>query len=142
MWTKCRIWADGEEICPKKLLLCSVANGRYVGGQYKCAPKGSNDDGLLEVCIIKCISHFKFVSLLGPYTKGEHLDMDKFKKIIVYRQAKKVHIESPAPLRFSLDGEILALQNFDIEVVPSAIRFAVPAKLAKTFVKEEEHAAL
>ena len=68
--------------------------------------------------------------------------MDKFKKIIVYRQAKKVHIESPAPLRFSLDGEILALQNFDIEVVPSAIRFAVPAKLAKTFVKEANHAAL
>ncbi len=137
MWSRCRIWADGEEICPKKMLLCSVANGRYVGGQYKCAPKGSNDDGLLEVCIVKCISHFKFVSLLGPYTKGEHLDSEKFKNILVYRQAKKVHIKATPKFRYSLDGELLSNEEFDIEIAPAAVRFAVPAKLAS----KEESAA-
>ncbi len=132
MATKCTITVDDKEvICPKKLLLCSVANGRYVGGQYKCAPKGRNDDGLLEVCVIKVMSHFKFVSLLGPYTKGLHLDMEKFEKILVYRQVKKVHVKATPKFQLSLDGEIIGSEEFDIEIAPAAVRFAVPAKLAK-----------
>ena len=137
MWTNCTITADGEVISPKRLLLCSVANGRYVDGQYKVAPRGTNDDGLLEVTVVKCISHFKFVSLLGPYTKGEHLDMPKFQKILVYRQAKKVHVKAKKNFKYSLDGEIINCPDFDIEIAPGAIRFAVPAKLAKV----EENAA-
>lgn len=138
MWTKCEVTADGEVISPKRLLLCSVANGRYVGGQYKVAPRGTNDDGLLEVTVVKCISHFKFVSLLGPYTKGEHLDMEKFQKILVYRQVKKVHVKAGKKFQFSLDGEIIGNPEFDIEIVPSSVRFAVPAKLADKFVKAEK----
>ena len=138
MWTNCTITADGEVISPKRLLLSSVSNGRYVGGQYKVAPRGTNDDGLLEVTVVKCISHFKFVSLLGPYTKGEHLDMPKFQKILVYRQAKKVHVKAKKNFKYSLDGEIINCPEFDIEIAPGAIRFAVPAKLAKV----EENAAV
>ena len=137
MWTNCTVTADGEVISPKRLLLCSVANGRYVGGQYKVAPRGTNDDGLLEVTVVKCISHFKFVSLLGPYTAGEHLDMPKFQNILVYRQAKKIHVKGKKNFMYSLDGEIINTPEFDIEVVPGAIRFAVPAKLA---AKNEEAA--
>ena len=138
MGTSCTITADGEVICPKKLLLCSVANGRYVGGQYKVAPKGTNDDGLLEVTVVKCISHFKFVSLLGPYTKGEHLDMEKFKNILTYRQVKKLHVKAKPGFKYSLDGEIIENPEFDIEIAPGAVRFAVPAKLAG----KKEHAAV
>lgn len=143
MWTNCEVSCDGEVISPKRLLLCSVANGRYVGGQYKVAPKGTNNDGLLEVTVVKCISHFKFISLLGPYTKGEHLDMEKFKDILVYRQAKKVHVKAKKEnFQFSLDGEIITMNDFDIEIVPAAVKFAVPANIAKGFVKGENYAAV
>lgn len=144
MWTNCTITADGEEICSKKFLLCSVANGKYVGGQYQCAPRSKNDDGLLEVCVIKTISHPKFVSILKPYTLGKLLDIPKHQKIVTYRQAKKVHVKAKkSGFQFSLDGEIVAMDEFDIEIVPGALRFAVPAKLAnKQAITEEIHAAL
>ena len=46
------VTADGELLDTKgKALLCTVANGQYVGGSFKCAPRAKTDDGLLEVCL-------------------------------------------------------------------------------------------
>ena len=33
------------------MLLCTVANGQYVGGSYRCAPRSRYDDGLAEICM-------------------------------------------------------------------------------------------
>ena len=95
MRTKCRIFADGEKIAAKEILQCTVANGRYVGGSFKCAPRSLNDDGLLEVCCVKPIFPFRFFPLIGPYSKGEQLEARRFRKIVTYRQSKKIEISAP-----------------------------------------------
>ncbi len=119
--------ADGETLNPGgKALLCTVANGQYVGGSFKCAPRAKTDDGLIEVCLIKPISRLRFVKILKPYTNGEHLDREDMKDIVVYRQAKKVEVTAPAGFAYSLDGEIIYEDKFTVEIVPGAIRFAAP----------------
>ena len=119
--------ADGETLNPDgKALLCTVANGQYVGGSFKCAPRAKTDDGLIEVCLIKPISRLRFVKILKPYTNGEHLDREDMKDIVVYRQAKKVEITAPAGFAYSLDGEIIYEDKFTVEIVPGAIQFAAP----------------
>ena len=119
--------ADGETLNPDgKALLCTVANGQYVGGSFKCAPRAKTDDGLIEVCLIKPISRLRFVKILKPYTNGEHLDREDMKDIVVYRQAKKVEITAPAGFAYSLDGEIIYEDKFTVEIAPGAIRFAAP----------------
>ena len=128
MKTKCVVSVDGEALNENKMLLCTVANGKYVGGSFCCAPRSANDDGLLEVCLVKPISRITFVRLLGSYTKGEHLDDARFEKKIVYRRGKSVHVKAEEGFAFSLDGEIVQKNDFTIEVCPSAIRFAVPAE--------------
>ena len=95
--TMCKIVADGEILAEKKILLGGVANGQYVGGAYKCAPYSDNEDGLLEVHAIKPISLIKFISLIGKYKEGKHLDDPKLKKIIKYKRAKNVVIDATAP---------------------------------------------
>ena len=128
MRTRCTVYADGEKLNDGKICLCTIANGRYVGGSYKCAPRSSNEDGLLEVCLIKPISRFKFMKLKKSYTVGEHLDDPQFKDIIVYRRAKQVVIEGKKGFCVSLDGEILEGEKIVVENKPQAIRFVVPEK--------------
>lgn len=126
MKTKCRIIADDEVMIENKLLLGGIANGKYVGGAYKCAPYSDNEDGLLEVCIVKPINIFRFASLIGKYKEGKHLDNPKLRKIIKYKQAKKVVIEAKDNFKICLDGEIYIGPNFEIENMKQVLRFIKP----------------
>ncbi len=127
MKNECTVYVDGEKLNDGKILLCTVSNGRYVGGAFCCAPHSQNDDGLLEVCLVKPISRFTFIKLIGVYTEGKHIDDPRFKNIISYRRGKSVRVEAPEGFAYTLDGEIVEENNFTIEICPRAIRFAVPA---------------
>lgn len=127
MKSQCTVYADGERLNDGKMLLCTVANGQYVGGAFRCAPRAKCDDGLIEVCLVRPISRLRFVKLLGPYTNGEHLDDPQFQDIITYRQAKSVEIQAGAGFAYSLDGEIIYSDRFTVEMVPAALNFAAPA---------------
>ncbi len=123
----CRVKVDGEEINPDgNILLCTIANGQYVGGSFRCAPRSLDNDGLLEVCLVKPISVLAFASLIKVYTEGTHLNDSRFAKILEYRQGKKIEIDAPDGFIYSFDGELICQNHFTVEVVPRAIRFAVP----------------
>lgn len=127
MRNRCKVTVDGERIGGKDvMLLCTVSNGSYVGGSFKCAPRSLNDDGLLEVCYVKPLSRLKFVQLVALYQAGEHLDSAKFKEIILYRRGKKVDIEAPEGFLLCIDGDIIEGTDFTIEAMNKAIKFAVP----------------
>ena len=123
----CRVEVDGELLNEKEeLLLCTIANGQYVGGSYRCAPRSKNDDGELEVCVMQPISIFKFVSFSNVYKEGNHLDDERFKPFMRYKKGKSIHVQAPVGFFYSLDGEIVHENDFTAEVIPSATRFIVP----------------
>lgn len=127
MKNACKVTVDGELLNPDgNILLCTIANGQYVGGSFRCAPRSIDNDGVLEVCLVKPISVLTFVSLIKVYTEGTHLDDDRFAKILKYRRGKKIEIEAPEGFIYSFDGELIRQNKFTVEVVPNAIRFAVP----------------
>ncbi|MCR5783870.1 MAG: diacylglycerol kinase family lipid kinase [Clostridia bacterium] len=121
------VTADGEVLNPEgKALLCTLANGQYVGGSFRCAPRAKTDDGLIDVCIIRPISRLRFVKILGTYTEGKHLDDPAMSDIVIYRQAKKIEVSAPAGFAYSLDGEIIYENKFTVEIAEGAINFAAP----------------
>lgn len=127
MKNPCRVSADGEELNPAgTILLCTVANGQYVGGSYRCAPRSLDNDGMLEVCLVRPISIFTFLKLMNDYKEGTHLDNPAFKKFMVYRRAKSVTVSAPDNFVYSLDGELVTGGEFTVEVLPRALRFVVP----------------
>ena len=127
MRNKCTVTVDGETINPEgELLLCTIANGQYVGGAFRCAPRSINNDGLLEVCLVRPVSHLKFIKLIGGYQAGTHLEDPRFERYIEYRRGRKIEIEAPEGFLYSFDGELIRQNKFTVEVVPQAIRFAVP----------------
>ncbi len=137
MKNSCTVFVDGEQLNDGKMLLCTVANGSYVGGNYCCAPHSDNTDGLLEVCLVRPISRFTFIKLIGVYRDGTHLDDPRFHNIISYRRGKSVRVQAPEGFAFLLDGEIVEQNDFTIEICPAAIRFAVPAPKADGSAEDE-----
>lgn len=121
------VWADGKRITGKRMLLCTLGNNDHVGGEFYCSPKASNDDGLIEVGLCRCISLLRFLSVMDDYRKGTHLDNPKFNGIFTYRRAKNVRIHSDRPIELCLDGEMLPGQDFDVSIIPQAVSFIIPA---------------
>ena len=71
------VFADGEKLNEKQMLLATLAQGQFVGGQFKCAPKSDNTDGLIDVCVLKTMTFLGLGMIIGTYTKGKHLDRRK-----------------------------------------------------------------
>lgn len=125
-YNKIFVEADGEKMNKKSMLLCTLANGQYVGGQFHCAPKSKCNDGLIDVCLIDKMCLFRFLKILKPYTNGEHLNNKKYEKFVHYKQCKKVKISSKKDFYICLDGEMVYGNNFEVEICPSAVNFAIP----------------
>ncbi len=128
---KCRVFVDGEQIGTDKMLLCTVGNGKYVGGKYKCAPFSDNADGLLEICHVNPISRARFITLISAYVNGTHLQDERFKKIVNYRRGQVVEVESlrGKEMHYSIDGELNFASKFKVEILPKALKFIVPKKV-------------
>ena len=118
------IYADGEKLNEKQLLLCTLAQGNYVGGKFYCAPKSNNADGLIDVCVLKTMTLLGLGLIIGPYTEGKHLN--KKKKKIIYRQAKEVKIVAPNDIDLCVDGEMIRGKEFDAVIVPHSLNVVVP----------------
>ena len=127
-FNKIIVKADGEQLNKKKMLLCTLAHGSYVGGKFKCAPESVNDDGLIDVCLLRCRSLFGFLGILGPYTDGKHLSTPKIRKTLVYKRSKEIEIEAPKAVDICVDGEMIKGSNFKVKVVPGAVKFVIPAE--------------
>lgn len=126
MKNPCRMTVDGEVWHEGDLLLAGVANGRYDGGGYRCAPRAVADDGLLEVMAIGPMSIPRFAKMIGGYERGTHLDDPRLQDVLRYRRGRRITIESPRPFFIATDGELLRGNCFDVECLHRAVRFAVP----------------
>lgn len=126
--TNVKVTADGEVIHDGDILLCTVANAQYIGGSYRCAPYSSNDDGLLDLCLVNPIGRIGLLKLIKIYERGEHLCDPRFKDLIVFRRAKKIQIDGDADFCITVDGETFPNAHPTIEVLPKSVRLALPPK--------------
>jgi len=157
----CTVWADGQRISlspapPKgretkksfpsgedlgearsydRILLCTAANGTHVGGSYCCAPRSQNDDGLMEVCLVRPLPRLKFLRLMDGYKRGTHLDDPRFAPHITYCRARTLTIEGPEGFCVSLDGELLHATHIEVENIPHAVTFIKPAEGKNRFAR-------
>ncbi len=113
-------WRHGDT------LLATLANGRYAGGGFLCAPRSLNDDGMIEVTAIRPISIVRFASIIKYYKNGEYLDHPKLQDIVSHCRGQRVTIESDRLFYIGIDGELLHGNSFEIENLPRTLRFIVP----------------
>lgn len=118
------VFGDGEKLNEKELLLATVSNGQFVGGKFWASPKSLNNDGLLDVVIIKTMTFLGLGLFIGPYTKGKHLNRKN--KKVVYKRVKEVEVVSATPIDMCVDGEMYKGKKFNLKIKPSAVKFVLP----------------
>lgn len=121
-----KVTIDDEVFYDGKVTMVACANSVCYGGSYHCAPLAKIDDNILDVCVVKKVSIPTFAKLAKIYQRGEHLENEKAKKCISYKQGKKVLIEVDAETSYSIDGELGKSNNVLLEIVNSAINFVIP----------------
>ncbi|MBR1851268.1 MAG: YegS/Rv2252/BmrU family lipid kinase [Bacteroidales bacterium] len=125
---RCQITIDGQPFHDGPLLLCSFANGQYVGGAYRCAPRSQNDDGLLDICLVSPTTIVRFAKLINIYRAGNHLDDPSCTDLMHYRRGRVVEISAAQPIHLVADGELISADHFCIENLHQAITFVSPAE--------------
>ena len=117
---------DNGEVLEDEYTLTTIANGRYCGGGYMSNPIASLYDGMMDVCVIKKVARPTFISLIGCYRKGKHLDKKRTQKLITYTQEKHYKMEFDNPVPICIDGEIKGAKTINFSVIPCGLNFVVP----------------
>lgn len=116
---------DGKKCsCKGELLLCLIANGKYYGGGFKCAPHAKLDDGVLELIYVKNLDLLTFFKFVVGFKSGKHIMKNgkvdpKYSEWITYKRVTSVKFKNIGTI--CADGEILTMTDVDVDVVPSAI---------------------
>lgn len=125
-YNRIKITADGQRIAKGFMVLCTLANGKRVGGEFYCAPYAKVDDGLIDVCYFRAMSLLRFLMLISLYRKGEHIGSKQGKNKVLYRQAREVTVSSKDLIDIYIDGELLPGSHFDIKILPGALPLRLP----------------
>ena len=112
-----------NKIIKNDMYLIAVANGKCYGGGIKIAPNAIIDDGLLDIYAIKKPRLHRLIRFLPKVVTGK--DVSGIEEII-YTKVKKMRVKSKDDIIVNIDGEIVALNEINFEIVDKAIKVVVP----------------
>lgn len=104
-----------------EIVVGAVCNGRQAGGGQVLAPEAYIDDGLMDVVVVLAFPILRidqvFSELSNPAESGE---------FIKYFQTPWLEAGGKEPIPVNLDGEPYSHPEVRLEVIPNALRLAVP----------------
>lgn len=118
-----KVYIDGKKI-EKKLLLTTVANGRFYGGGMQPAPQADICDGLLDISLIIPINIFKILAFFPRMIKGTHVSMEE----VSLFTGRKVEIECDKDISINADGEIFKGRKVTFELQKGGISVVMPSE--------------
>lgn len=106
---------DGET---EEVLFVAACNGdRFAGGMH-LAPESRSDDGLLDICVLRKMNIFNFISLLPRFIKGRHLDSP----FVRYFRTPWLVCEAERDTILNIDGELGSGTPVKFVSLPGALR--------------------
>lgn len=97
-------------------LVCSVANGRFIGGGIPICPAAEIDDGKLNLVLIKSRHRWQ----IPFYLPGLMMARDLHFAITTHRLVSSVRIEGEN-LRVNIDGEIRPMSEVEFRINPGSL---------------------
>ncbi|HET6628926.1 MAG TPA: diacylglycerol kinase family protein [Woeseiaceae bacterium] len=108
----------GEQRYDGPVTLISISNGPWVGGLFNIVPSALNDDGELDLLVVKPVSRFRVLMLLPKLLGGNHMREPE----VVHARMQACEIETAEPMPSHLDGEMQAPQTrFRVELQAGAL---------------------
>jgi YegS/Rv2252/BmrU family lipid kinase len=118
-----KLTIDDNEVIELNTTLTAVTNGRCFGSSFWLTPMAEITDGELNVVIASALSRVGIVQIIPLLMKGTHLNHPA----VSFRKARKVVIESAAPMTMEADGEMPFhdARRMQIEILPKRLRVMV-----------------
>ncbi len=113
--TRLTLTADGEKT-EGQFLICSIANGRYIGGGIPICPEANIRDGMLDLVTIRNIRKWQ----IPLYLPGLMMSKDLKFKITSHRRVSEVLLEGN-DLRINIDGDIVSMSRADFRINPGSL---------------------
>lgn len=120
---KLRVSIDGKITCDQKILLATIANGKFYGGGIPIAPDAIVNDARADIYLVEDLSLFKILWVLPKLFRAKHHEI---KEVRIYR-GQEVVIECDQLFKLNIDGEIVTTNQVEMKVVPHALQVVVPA---------------
>ncbi|MCH8804611.1 MAG: diacylglycerol kinase family lipid kinase [Planctomycetes bacterium] len=116
-----RVVADGEEVCNEPALVFVGNISRYAIG-LRILRRARWDDGLLDVCVIRCKHHARLLGHAWRALLNRHVEHP----LVSYHQVRRVELESEQRLALQSDGDPAGELPARVEIAPGAINMYVP----------------
>ncbi|MEX2582352.1 MAG: YegS/Rv2252/BmrU family lipid kinase [Gemmatimonadota bacterium] len=114
--------SNGEVVYDGEFLLYAVGNGCKTGGGNYLTPLASLTDGLLDLAIVKGLTHAEFLRFLPNLRSGTHVESEH----VVYTQLSELLVDPEEELSVNADGEPIDASTFEYRVLPGALRLVAP----------------
>lgn len=109
-------WTVDGEAGEQDVLLCAVANGRYIGGGIPICPKADPDDGLLDFIVVENKPRWMIPFYLPGLLMGRVLRFPFTK----HRRCREVTMSSPG-MHLNVDGEVQLVDQVRFSVLPGRL---------------------
>lgn len=108
----------------RDILSLTVNNQPFLGKNFLVSPGAANDDGQLDVCLIrKPKGRWRTLMVVLKTLSGKHLALPHVESW----RTDRLTVESETPLRFLSDGEVApASKRHNIRIFPRALNVIVP----------------
>jgi diacylglycerol kinase family enzyme len=113
---------DGRELVKNECGMAFVGNLSQYGTGFPVLVHARPDDGLLDVCIVKCKSRHRLIRMFLTAAAGEHIHEED----VIYRKGKHVEIDSPVEMPLQIDGDPAGHTPVRIDLLPVRLPFIVP----------------
>lgn len=119
---RARFNAGAELLYEGEFLLFAVGNARRTGGGVRLTGAAELGDGLLDLCVVRGMSHLEFVRIAPQLRSGEHVEHPQ----VIYRQVSSVTVEATEEMQVNVDGEPLTGSLFEYGIAPGALELVTP----------------
>lgn len=112
-----RVEIGDDQVMEGDYMLCSIANGKYVGGGIPIAKQADVTDGLLDILVVDAVPRWKIPFYLPAIMLGL---LPSRKPAHLYK-ADKCRLSSPG-MRLNLDGEVLPIDDTTFTLETDALK--------------------
>lgn len=117
---KIRMRIDDGQPFELTTVMAAAMNGTTFGGSFKVTPDARIDDGLLDLLLVDALGRLEILGLVPRILRGTHGSDPRLKLL----KARRMEIQSQAPLLVEVDGELpfAAARRIEVELLPGALR--------------------
>lgn len=113
------VQVDDVTVLRDEPALCFVGNVKEYGTGFPMLPHARPDDGLLDVCVLKCRDRPDALMHFLRAAVGEHLQAES----AMYLKGRQVRIDSSQPVPVQIDGDAAGFTPIDIEMTDRKVTF-------------------